>query len=141
MKKIKYNISEYGIIVNKQNKFLILKLASSHKFPKEAWMLPGGGINTDDQPEQGLQREILEETGLKVKVIYPCHVAKWDSGKTPKYAIFFLCQLFGKPDIKISHEHIESKWIKYSDINKIYWHRTITKIAIKKSKVLLEKGF
>jgi 8-oxo-dGTP pyrophosphatase MutT (NUDIX family) len=118
-----------------------LKLAVSKNFTKSAWMLPGGRLNVEDQVELGLQREILEETGLKVKDIIPVHTAFWVIEKTPKYSVFFLCHLIGKQDVKISHEHTESKWIKISEIEKISWHNINSKIAIKKSKLLLERGF
>lgn len=137
MKKLKCNIGEYGIIVNQQGELLILKLAASKKYPKETWMLPGGRLNIDDQPEEGLQREISEETGLKVKVISPCHVARWGSEKPPKYGVFFLCKLVGKQTVKISNEHVENKWIQFSDIEKISWHNVNSKIAIKKSRTLM----
>lgn len=141
MTKLKCNIGEYGVIINHQGKFLILKLAPSKKFPKEAWMLPGGRLEIDDQPEPGLQREILEETALKVKIICPCHVARWGLEKPPKYGVFFLCKLVGKQEVKICDEHTEYRWINFNDIKKIPWHNTNSKLAVKKSKILLEKGF
>lgn len=91
--------------------------------------------------EIGLQREVFEETGLKIKDIIPVHTVFWGIEKTPKYSVFFLCHLIGKQDVKISHEHTESKWIKISDIEKISWHNINSKIAIKKTQAFLEKGF
>jgi len=141
MKKLKCNVGEYGVIVNQRGEFLILRLAASKKFSKEAWMLPGGRLDADDQPKFCLKREVLEETGLKVKVIVPVHVAMWDTANPPKYSVFFLCRSIGKQNVKISHEHIESKWIKFNGIEKIPWHNNNSKIAAKKSKNLLAKGF
>ncbi len=141
MKKLKCNIGEYGIIVNQQGKFLILKLASSKKFPQETWMLPGGRLEIDDQPEAGLQREIFEETALKIKIICLCHVARWGLENPPKYGVFFLCKLVGKQEVKISPEHTEYRWISFNDLEKIPWHNINSKLAAKKSKILLAKGF
>lgn len=104
-------------------------------------MLPGGRWEIDDQPESGLQREILEETGLKVKISCPCHVARWGSEKPPKYGVFFLCKLVGKQEVKISPEHAEYRWISFADIEKIPWHNINSKLAAKKSKIILAKGF
>jgi 8-oxo-dGTP diphosphatase len=141
MKRLKCNIGEYGIIVNPRAEFLILKLPINKEFTKETWMLPGGRLDFDDQPKFGLKREVLEETGLKIKVTAPVHVARWGIENPPKYSVFFLCSIVGKQAVKLSHEHTEYKWIKFSDIEKIPWHNKNSKIAAKKLKNLLAKGF
>lgn len=141
MKRLKCNVGEYGVIVNQRGEFLILKLAASKKYPKETWMLPGGRLDEDDHPERGLQREALEETGLKIKVISPVHTASWGTEKPPKYAVFFLCKTAEKQNITLSHEHTGYKWVKFSDIEKIPWHNQNSKIAAQKSKILIAKGF
>ncbi len=33
------------------------------------WVLPGGGIDNNETPEQAAKREALEETGTKIKII------------------------------------------------------------------------
>ena len=33
------------------------------------WVLPGGGLEPDELPEQAIEREILEETGFTVKTV------------------------------------------------------------------------
>lgn len=103
-------------------------------------MFPGGRLNADDQPELGLQREVLEETGLRIRVMTPVHVARWGSESPPKYSVFFLCRLVGKQEARISHEHTEYKWIKFTEIGKIPWHNINSKIAAKKSERLMAKG-
>lgn len=130
---LKSSVGEYGVIINKKKEFLVLSLAISKKFPNEAWMLPGGRLEVNDQPEQGLRREIYEETGLKVKVVSPCHVARWGMEKPPKYVVFFLCRLAGDQEVKLSHEHANYKWVSLGDIEKIPFHNINSKLAIQKS--------
>ncbi|HVC09638.1 MAG TPA: NUDIX domain-containing protein [Elusimicrobiota bacterium] len=37
----------------------------------QMWLPPGGHIEENETPEEALRREILEETGLKVKILSP----------------------------------------------------------------------
>ena len=135
MKTLLCNIGEYGIIVNQQEEFLIVKLAASKEFPEEKRMLPGGRLNENDEPDSWLQREVKEETGLKIKVIQPIHVAK----RGQKYSVFFLCTVIGKQEVHISHEHIESRWVKFSENEIINRHNNNSKIAVDKVKIIWNK--
>lgn len=137
--RLKCNVGEYGVIVNSQGEFLILRLPINKEFKKEAWMLPGGRLDSSDEPELGLQREVVEETGLRIKIISPVHVARWGIENPPKYSVFFLCKLVSNDSVTLSKEHTESKWIKFSEIKKILWHNENSKIAVAKAKMFLSK--
>lgn len=52
-----------GIIINKQNEILLLK----HTYRQTQWSLPGGYLKAGEHPLEGMEREVFEETGLKVK--------------------------------------------------------------------------
>jgi len=93
-----------GII--RENRILLAKERSDGR-----WTLPGGWADTGESPTEGIEREVVEETGYEVKVQrfiaikdrsmhpyqpqYPNHV----------YKMFFLCDLTGgeaKENIEIS---------------------------------------
>jgi ADP-ribose pyrophosphatase YjhB (NUDIX family) len=52
-----------GVIVNKKNEVLLLK----HTYRQTEWSLPGGYLQRGEHPLEGMEREVFEETGLKVK--------------------------------------------------------------------------
>lgn len=54
-----------GVILNKDDEILFVK----HTYRQTQWSLPGGYLKKGEHPKKGLEREILEETGLHVKVI------------------------------------------------------------------------
>lgn len=53
-----------GVIFNEKKEVLLFK----HSYRQTAWSLPGGYIKAKEHPEEGLAREIEEESGLKVEI-------------------------------------------------------------------------
>jgi len=53
-------------LINKDGKILMLKRAVEPF--KDFWVLPGGFVKYEEEPEQAAMREIREEIGLSVKV-------------------------------------------------------------------------
>lgn len=51
-----------GVILNDKHEVLLLK----HTYRKYEWGLPGGYLKAKEHPEEGLEREIEEETGFIV---------------------------------------------------------------------------
>ena len=47
---------------------------------EQAWTNPSGHIHEGEDPIVGMQRELLEETGLDIKTIKLCHV-EWNKDK------------------------------------------------------------
>ena len=73
----------------------------------------------------------------KNKVLTPLHCARWGIEKPPKYSVFFLCKVNGSTKVKLSHEHTDSKWVAFKEINKIPFHNKNSKIAIQKAQNFL----
>jgi ADP-ribose pyrophosphatase YjhB (NUDIX family) len=84
-----------GVIFNEKNQVLLLK----HTYRKTAWSLPGGYLQANEHPREGLAREIKEETNFTVTVlkfiksrtnregrIDLCYFGKFKSGKFKKSA-------------------------------------------------------
>lgn len=52
-----------GVIRNDEGEVLIF----SHTYRKAPWGLPGGWLKGGETPLEGLEREVLEESGLRIK--------------------------------------------------------------------------
>jgi len=65
----------------------------------------------------------------------PIHVAKRDQ----KYSVFFLCTVTGNQEVQLSQEHIESKWVKFSENETIDRHNNNSKIAVDKARIIWNK--
>ncbi len=69
-----------GIIFNERGQVLLFE----HTYRSHAWSLPGGYMKAKEHPQEALEREIKEESGLIVSVDMPLktrtdrHVARLD---------------------------------------------------------------
>lgn len=92
-----------GIVFNPAGEMLLVKEASTQK-----WTLPGGWADVWDTPAQGVEREILEESGYETKAIKLLALYDRDNQghsvhATSIYKAYFLCELTGG-EAKTSHE-------------------------------------
>jgi ADP-ribose pyrophosphatase YjhB (NUDIX family) len=60
-----FMVGAMALIEDEHGRILILEHTYRRKVP---WGLPGGWLKHAESPETGLAREVLEETGLKVRV-------------------------------------------------------------------------
>jgi 8-oxo-dGTP diphosphatase len=110
---------------------------------------PGGKMELGEKPEEALNREVLEETGLKVEIGNPVAVNQWipvvGGEKWQIVGIYFKCKLKDENGIKLSHEHDSFKWIdpkKFKEHNLMKEPREILKKYVsssKKAKIKFER--
>jgi len=113
---MQFKVAVKGII-RKGSKILILKRSLRDDHQPGVWETVGGGMDKKTTPGDNLEREIKEETNLKVKIGEPFNVFtfKTDMGEF-KFGITFLCDYI-KGKIKLSSEHIDYQWINPQEFN------------------------
>ncbi len=110
----KYRITVRGL-VEKDGKFLLLKRAKLARGEEGYWELVGGGQDFGESPVAALEREVAEETGLKVKVGKPLSV--WDYLRPTEQiiGITFACD-YVSGDVTLSDEHSDYAWLSLDEI-------------------------
>ncbi|HMF32488.1 MAG TPA: NUDIX domain-containing protein, partial [Candidatus Lokiarchaeia archaeon] len=66
-------------IIRDEDKFLILKKSDLVDIYPGQWDLPGGRLEEGETWDEGLAREVWEETALEVLCV--CEVRDWESQK------------------------------------------------------------
>src|SRR6478672_5036111 len=61
-----FTVSVGAIVTNAEGKVLLLDHVLR---PASGWGIPGGFINTGEQPAEALKRELAEEIGLEIKEV------------------------------------------------------------------------
>lgn len=111
------------ILRNQNNQVLLLKM---HKNGQSFWELPGGRIQQQETPEQGLRREIEEETGI-VDVSNMKHISyalsQYRVATNHKISAGLLFSLYcattSADHVTLSQDHVDYRWVWIEDITQM----------------------
>ncbi len=96
----------------KEERFLLLK----RKQAPRIWTPPGGKLKTNEDPIQGLIREIFEETGLDIQVMAPINTWFGTWKNRSLLSIDYLARWAGR-DLKLSGEHSGAAWVTLEELS------------------------
>jgi 8-oxo-dGTP diphosphatase len=88
------------------------------------WICPGGELEVGEEIEEGIKREVKEETNLEVELITPLvtfdRIVKVD-GKASLHVIYidYVARLIGG-ELKVGSDAGEALWVEKKDIFKIW---------------------
>ena len=107
-----------AIILNKKGEFLVARRAKEPA--KGALDLPGGFVDSFETGEDGVKREVLEETGLKVvdtKYLFSLPNTYIYSGfEEHTLDLFYLCKVDDERFLKAHDDVADLYWISPGDI-------------------------
>ena len=116
-------VAAKAVIINKEGRILLVREANTYKDGTGAgrYHMPGGRLDSGESYENGLYREIKEETGLEVESLFPIYVGEWrpviQGVPNQIIAIFTVCQA-KTTKLKLSDEHDDYVWIDPKDAGK-----------------------
>lgn len=97
--------------VLREDQFLLLKRAN----PPLVWAPPGGRLLPDENPVDGLRREVMEECGLQVEPV--CPVDCWFGNlATGTYVSLDYLVRYVDGEVALSREHTDFRWSSISDL-------------------------
>lgn len=121
--KIVQQVAAKAVIVDDQGRVLLVREASTGKNNTKVgfWGIVGGRLDPGESFENGLRREVQEETGLEVEIGAPLYVGEWQPvihGVSHHIiAIFVRCTVV-KGTLSLSSEHDGYIWIDPTERNK-----------------------
>lgn len=116
-------VAAKAVITNDKGQVLIVRESGTYEDGTNigSYGIPGGRLNVGEAYEDGLKREVKEETGLTVEPLYPIYVGEWRpqiKGVPHQIvAIFTVCKAKTK-EVKLSEEHDDYKWINPRQVSK-----------------------
>ena len=108
-----------ALILNNKEELLVVR---REKEPAKGTLdLPGGFADIGETSEQGVIREVKEETGLNVKKVrYLFSIPnkyRYSDFDIPTLDMFYLCQVDDFTSLKAMDDASEVKWIAIKDIH------------------------
>jgi 8-oxo-dGTP diphosphatase len=80
-------------IIFKDGKLLCQKLTAYRRNDRDFWCTPGGGLDMGELLEDGLKREMIEETGIEPKIGRLLFMQQFtEDGKKEQMEFFFLIE-------------------------------------------------
>lgn len=120
-----------ALIFNSKNEALMIR---THKW-SDKWGIPGGKIKFGEASEAALRREILEETGLKIRdirfvLVQDCIHSREFYRDAHFVLLNYTCRATAKnPKVKLNDEGREFRWLKLAGAKKLRLNKP-TKILI-----------
>ena len=104
-------------LIRKNSKILISRRSELNNYMPGYWDFPGGSVEHGEHKEQALRREIMEETGLRVKIGKIISVFDYLSGPDRhQWQLVFECQ-YVSGRVKLNpEEHDRYKWISLNEL-------------------------
>jgi 8-oxo-dGTP diphosphatase len=115
--EIKQRIALKAVIINEKNEALILREGDTYVEGTNIgkFGLPGGRLDPGEAWDEGLRREVKEETGLEVEILHPVYIGEWRpviKGVPHQIvAVFVACRAKDTSKIRLSEEHDHFEWV------------------------------
>lgn len=112
---------EVRSLIKKDGRVLLLKRASGQDYLLGKYELPGGKVESSEQPEEAVKRLIREEAGLEVHTSYLSDVFTYIDGirdhAVQRVVIVYISSVSGqRGDVELSAKYSHYAWKKISDI-------------------------
>lgn len=107
----KVGVSLKAVIRREDGKFLALRRTETAPSRPLGWDLPGGELDWGEDPEEGMMREIKEETGLEIEDL---KIFDAVSGVTSHGEFWTTICYIARPkseNVVLSYEHDDLKWV------------------------------
>ena len=101
-----------------KEKYLIILRSSKAKFFPAYWDFPGGKLEKDEDTFAGIEREVLEETSLKVRALKVLGVYEMNVEGIPHRFTVYSSEILSG-DVKLSDEHTDFRWATKEEILKL----------------------
>jgi 8-oxo-dGTP diphosphatase len=100
------------VLIEFKGRWLLVRRSDTHPTHPMGWDLPGGLIDPGEGPEEAVERETTEETGLNITdlQIQKADYINDDKHPNPVLSLIYSAKTDSE-EVKLSWEHSEYRWL------------------------------
>lgn len=126
-----------GAIVVKEGKVLLVKRAAAPS--RGLWAIPGGSLELGETIQSGAEREILEETGIRIRAgvpVYTFDFLEYDANNRLQYhfVIVDVEAEYVSGEIRAADDALDARWVSPEDLDGM-------PVSANTMKILKARGF
>ncbi|NOZ19999.1 MAG: NUDIX domain-containing protein [Planctomycetes bacterium] len=110
-----FGLAMKAFIYDEEGRCLLIRRSMNSKFFAGQWDLPGGKVDSGEEFDDAMAREVAEETGLTITLE---GVAGASEHELPhiRVAILFMEARVASGDVQLSSEHDEFRWVSRKEL-------------------------
>lgn len=115
--EIVQRIALKAVVIDDEGRVLLLREATAYDEGSQAgrYGLPGGHLEPGEAWQDGLRREVVEETGLEIDILRPIYVGEWrpviKGVQNQIVATFLICRAKDPSGVRLSDEYDAYEWV------------------------------
>jgi 8-oxo-dGTP diphosphatase len=126
-----------GAIVVREGKVLLVKRAAPPS--RGLWAIPGGSLELGETLQSGAEREILEETGIRIRAgapIYAFDFLEYDASDRLQYhfVVVDMEAEYVAGEVQAADDALDARWVSPEDLEGM-------PVSINTLKILRARGF
>ena len=111
-----------GAVVFRKGRVLLVRRGQAPA--KDLWAIPGGSVEIGETLQQAAEREIREETGIRIRAdrpIFIFDVIKRDESESIRfhYVIIDLSAEYVSGELSVGDDAVEARWVSVEEINSL----------------------
>ncbi|HAJ28242.1 MAG TPA: NUDIX hydrolase [Syntrophus sp. (in: bacteria)] len=126
-----------GAIVIKEGRVLLVKRAAAPS--RGLWAIPGGSLELGETLQGGAEREIFEETGIRIRAgapVYTFDFIEYDTKNRLQYhfVIVDMEAEYVTGEVQAADDALDARWVSPEDLEGM-------PVSVNTLKILRERGF
>jgi len=120
-----------GAIVIKEGRVLLVKRAAPPS--RGSWAIPGGSLELGETLQSGAEREILEETGIRIRAgapVYAFDFLQYDTNNQLQYhfVVVDMEAEYVAGEVQAADDALDARWVSPEDLKGMHVSKNTLKI-------------